>query len=83
VPNGCDMVVEVVFWFVAGLPIPIHLRNAPTRLMKELGYGKEYKYNPNYVDGEVAQEYLPEQLRGRKFLEDHDLGTQVDPDLER
>src|SRR5204863_9423393 len=32
---------------VAGLPIPIHLRNAPTRLMKELGYGKEYKYNPN------------------------------------
>ncbi|KAG2419548.1 hypothetical protein HFD88_004344 [Aspergillus terreus] len=68
---------------VAGLPIPIHLRNAPTRLMKELGYGKEYKYNPNYVDGEVAQEYLPEQLRGRKFLEDHDLGTQVDPDLER
>ncbi|KAF9887972.1 hypothetical protein FE257_009361 [Aspergillus nanangensis] len=66
---------------VAGLPIPIHLRNAPTRLMKELGYGKEYKYNPHYVDGEVAQDYLPEPLHGRKFLEDLDLGTQVDPDL--
>ncbi|KAL1969501.1 hypothetical protein VTN77DRAFT_8939 [Rasamsonia byssochlamydoides] len=66
---------------VAGLPIPFHLRNAPTRLMKELGYGKEYKYNPNYVDGKVAQEYLPEKLRGRRFLEDHDLGLQIDPDL--
>ncbi|RAK97636.1 ssDNA-dependent ATPase MGS1 [Aspergillus ibericus CBS 121593] len=66
---------------VAGLPIPIHLRNAPTRLMKELGYGKEYKYNPNYINGEVAQEYLPEQLQGRAFLEDRDLGYQIDPDL--
>ncbi|PGG99152.1 ATPase [Blastomyces parvus] len=66
---------------VAGLPIPIHLRNAPTRLMKEMGYGKEYKYNPNYVDGKVAQIYLPEELLGKKFLEDHDLGLQVDTDL--
>ncbi|KAH8428234.1 ssDNA-dependent ATPase MGS1 [Aspergillus melleus] len=67
---------------VAGLPIPIHLRNAPTRLMKELGYGKEYKYNPNYRNGEVAQEYLPEKLKDRKFLEDLDLGYQVDPNLQ-
>lgn len=66
---------------VAGLPIPIHLRNAPTKLMKELGYGKEYKYNPNYVDGRVQQDYLPGQLQGRTFLEDLDLGTQQDPDL--
>ena len=49
---------------IAALPIPIHLRNAPTRLMREIGYGKEYKYNPNYVDGNVQQEvinpfYLP------------------------
>lgn len=66
---------------VAGLPIPIHLRNAPTKLMKELGYGKEYKYNPNYVDGQVQQDYLPEQLHGRTFLEDLDLGTQRDPNL--
>ena len=45
---------------VAGLPIPVHLRNAPTRLMKELGYGKEYKYNPRFRGGKVKQEYLPE-----------------------
>ncbi|KUI61800.1 hypothetical protein VP1G_08950 [Cytospora mali] len=67
---------------IAGLPIPIHLRNAPTRLMKEMGYGAEYKYNPNYKDGKVRQEYLPDQLRGRRFLENRDLGTEVDPDLE-
>ena len=66
---------------IAGLPIPIHLRNAPTRLMKELGYGKEYKYNPDYKEGKVKQEYLPEKLQGRRFLEDHDLGTMDDPDL--
>ncbi|PGH36865.1 ATPase [[Emmonsia] crescens] len=66
---------------MAGLPIPIHLRNAPTKLMKEMGYGKEYKYNPNYVDGRVAQVYLPEKLLGKRFLEDCDLGLQVDTDL--
>ncbi|KAI1179527.1 ATPase WRNIP1 [Nemania sp. FL0916] len=66
---------------VAGLPIPIHLRNAPTRLMRELGYGKEYKYNPNYKDGKVKQDYLPEDLLSRTFLEDRDLGTEIDADL--
>ncbi|KIW49895.1 hypothetical protein PV05_11532 [Exophiala xenobiotica] len=68
---------------VAGLPVPVHLRNAPTRLMKELGYGKEYKYNPDYVDGRVSQEYLPEQLRGRRFLGDLDLGDKVDEELQQ
>ena len=67
---------------IAGLPIPTHLRNAPTRLMKELGYGKEYKYNPNFVNGRVKQDYLPERLMGRRFLEDNDLGTEIDPELE-
>lgn len=67
---------------VAGLPVPVHLRNAPTRLMKELGYGKEYKYNPDFVDGRVEQEYLPEKLKGRTFLGEWDLGEGVDPDLE-
>jgi putative ATPase len=66
---------------VAALPIPFHLRNAPTKLMKEMGYGEDYKYNPNYLDGKVKQEYLPEELRSRSFLEDLDLGTKVDPDL--
>ncbi|KAI9681326.1 MAG: hypothetical protein M1817_002609 [Caeruleum heppii] len=63
---------------VAGLPIPIHLRNAPTKLMKELGYGKEYKYNPSYKDGKVAQEYLPDALKGKVFLENDDLGDETD-----
>ena len=67
---------------IASLPIPIHLRNAPTRLMKEMGYGKEYKYNPQYRDGKVKQEYLPEKLADRRFLEDEDLGDEVDPELE-
>ncbi|OBT56638.1 hypothetical protein VE04_03067 [Pseudogymnoascus sp. 24MN13] len=66
---------------VASLPIPVHLRNAPTKLMKELGYGAEYKYNPNYKDGRVKQEYMPDALRNRVFMEENDLGTEVDPDL--
>ncbi|KAF2166659.1 hypothetical protein M409DRAFT_54982 [Zasmidium cellare ATCC 36951] len=66
---------------VAGLPVPVHLRNAPTKLMKELGYGKEYKYNPDYKDGRVVQDYLPEKLEGRVFLGTRDLGTEVDPEV--
>lgn len=67
---------------IAALPIPVHLRNAPTRLMKEMGYGKEYKYNPNYIDGQVSQDYLPQGLQGRRFLESLDLGEQRDADLD-
>uniref|UniRef100_F7DJS2 ATPase WRNIP1 n=1 Tax=Monodelphis domestica TaxID=13616 RepID=F7DJS2_MONDO len=48
-------------------PVPMHLRNAPTRLMKDLGYGKGYKYNPAYKDP-VEQEYLLEELRGIDFF---------------
>ncbi|KAK4500383.1 hypothetical protein PRZ48_008572 [Zasmidium cellare] len=66
---------------VAGLPVPVHLRNAPTKLMKELGYGKEYKYNPDFKDGRVVQDYLPEKLEGRVFLGTRDLGTEVDPEV--
>ncbi|XP_063154880.1 ATPase WRNIP1 [Candoia aspera] len=47
-------------------PVPLHLRNAPTRLMKGLDYGKDYKYNPMYKDP-VEQEYLPEELKGINF----------------
>ncbi|MBU0648903.1 replication-associated recombination protein A [Patescibacteria group bacterium] len=50
------------------LPVPLHLRNAPTRLMKDLDYGKGYKYNPDF-EGEVEQDYLPEELKGRKYLD--------------
>ncbi|MCP4625109.1 MAG: replication-associated recombination protein A [bacterium] len=49
------------------LPVPHHIRNAPTRLMKELGYGKDYKYAHNYKDAIVPQDYLPEKLKGHVF----------------
>lgn len=49
------------------LGVPLHLRNAPTKFMKEIGYGKEYKYNPDY-DRPVEQEYLPGELKGRDYL---------------
>ncbi|MCL4406169.1 MAG: replication-associated recombination protein A [Patescibacteria group bacterium] len=48
--------------------VPLHLRNAPTKLMKEIGYGKGYKYNPKYKEP-VDQDYLPERLKKRKYLE--------------
>ncbi|MFH2062819.1 MAG: replication-associated recombination protein A [bacterium] len=50
-------------------PVPIHLRNAPTGLMKDLGYGRDYIYNPS-ADGPVEQEYLPPSLRGRRYLKE-------------
>ncbi len=49
------------------LPVPLHIRNAPTKLMKELNYGKGYKYSPDYGYKE-KQEYLPDKLRGKKYL---------------
>lgn len=48
-------------------PVPIHLRNAPTKLMKDLGYGKDYKYSPEFNYRE-EQEYFPEKLKGKKYL---------------
>ncbi len=54
------------------LPVPVHLRNAPTKLMKELGYGKEYQYSHAYAQNFSDQEYLPEKLSGTKF---YDPGT--------
>jgi len=51
------------------LPVPLHLRNAPTRLMKNMGYGKDYKYAHQYDGNFVNIEFLPEKLTGRKFFE--------------
>ncbi len=51
------------------LPIPIHLRNAPTKLMKELGYGDEYQYSHHYANNFSEQEYLPEAIAATKFYE--------------
>ena len=49
------------------LPVPLHLRNAPTALMKELDYGKEYKYAHDYKDNFVKQEYLPKEVLNQRF----------------
>ena len=51
-------------------PVPMHIRNAPTPLMKKLGYGKGYKYPHDYPDAEVEQEYMPKSLRGKKYLKE-------------
>lgn len=51
------------------LPVPLHIRNAPTKLMKELGYHKGYQYDHDYEEGYAGQECLPEKLTGRKFYE--------------
>ncbi len=55
-------------------PVPIHLRNAPTGLMKDLGYGKGYRYAHDYEDGIVAQQNLPENLAGRRYYHPTERG---------
>jgi putative ATPase len=56
------------------LPVPLVIRNAPTRLMKEIGYGKGYKYAHNYADAVVDQPRLPEKLAGRAYYRPTDRG---------
>ena len=51
------------------LPVPLHLRNAPTKLMADLGYAKDYKYAHSYAGNFVDQEFLPDSLSGRKFYD--------------
>jgi putative ATPase len=68
VPNALGKAKEAVYEF-PNEPIPLHLRNAPTKLMKELDYGKDYTWNSNYVGPKGSQSFLPEKLKGRKFYE--------------
>lgn len=51
------------------LPVPLHLRNAPTKLMKELNYGKEYKYAHSFENNFVEQDYVPKEIKGKRFWE--------------
>src|SRR5258707_9719756 len=60
------------------LPVPLNLRNTPTPLMKSLGYGSAYKYPHNYEGNYVAEEYLPEALRGRRFYQPSDNGFEAE-----
>jgi putative ATPase len=56
------------------LPVPLHIRNAPTKLMKELDYGKDYKYAHDYTNAYVPQEYLPEKIKGQIFYQPKESG---------
>lgn len=56
------------------LPVPLHIRNAPTKLMKDLGYGKDYKYAHDYDDAYVPQDYLPEEIKGEVFYQPKNIG---------
>jgi putative ATPase len=60
------------------LPVPLHLRNAPTKLMKELGYGEEYKYAHDYANHFIEQEFLPEDIIGTRFYNPSDYSRERD-----
>ncbi len=51
------------------LPVPLHIRNAPTKLMKDLNYGKNYQYSHQGEGNFIEQEYLPEKLAGTRFYD--------------
>ncbi len=59
-------------------PVPLHIRNAPTKLMEELGYGAGYRYAHAFENAYAPQEYLPEALRGQKWYEPTDFGLEKD-----
>jgi putative ATPase len=59
-------------------PVPMHLRNAPTRMMKEAGFGKGYQYAHDFEGGIVAQQNLPENIAGRRYYEPTDRGFEAE-----
>ena len=62
--NALELVRET-----GNLPVPLHLRNAPTKLMKQLGYGEKYKYAHDYPGNFVKQQFLPDELKDRRIWE--------------
>jgi len=59
------------------IPVPIHLRNAPTELMKGIGYGKNYKYAHDYNSHFIEQQYLPDELKDKIYYEPTDIGKEA------
>jgi putative ATPase len=59
-------------------PVPLHLRNAPTRLMEDLDYGKDYKYSHAFEGNFAEQEYMPEKLSGTKLYEPGDNARELE-----
>lgn len=77
--NSGYMAINDALAFVkktGNLPVPLHLRNAPTKLMKDLDYGKEYKYAHSYEGNFVDQDFLPEEIRDVKFYEPGNNATE-------
>ncbi|MBP7033386.1 MAG: replication-associated recombination protein A, partial [Syntrophobacterales bacterium] len=66
--------VKSVIGETGTLPVPLHIRNAPTRLTRELGYGKGYRYAHDYKEAIVPQDHLPERLRGQVYYSPTDRG---------
>jgi putative ATPase len=58
------------------LPVPLHLRNAPTKLMRELGYGKDYKYSHDFPEHFVEQQFLPDELKDKIYYKPTELGRE-------
>ncbi len=59
------------------LPVPLHIRNAPTKLMKELGYGDGYQYAHDYENALTSQEYFPDELAGRQYYHPKETGREA------
>ena len=78
--NSSYMAIDKALADVEALPdfdVPIYLRNAPTKLMKELNYGKDYKYAHSFDKHFVDQDYLPEQLKDKIYYEPTEFGTEA------
>lgn len=70
--NASYMAIEEALEIVQNygdLPVPLHIRNAPTKLMKEIGYGKGYAYDHSHEDNFAGQEFLPDQIKGTRFYD--------------
>ena len=68
--NSAYMAIDAAIALVketGNLPVPLHLRNAPTKLMKQLGYGNDYKYAHSYNGNFVEQQFLPDEVKDRQI----------------
>ncbi|KQT18638.1 AAA family ATPase [Chryseobacterium sp. Leaf404] len=77
--NSAYAAIDAALAFVkktGNLPVPLHLRNAPTKLMKDLDYGKEYKYAHSFEGNFVNQDFLPEEIKDVKFYEPGNNATE-------
>ena len=77
--NSSYLAINEALSFVkktGNLPVPLHLRNAPTKLMKDMNYGKNYQYAHDYKEGFVEQEFLPKEISGTKFYEPKQNATE-------